>query len=178
MREVSVGHIDLSIDCVHRPGDLGAFEVFLFKKDSDTGRMFEARTIEYKRGSQVVPDIKPPQVYRSLWARRLTHSSRVPKKQISSPRLRIRNSVRIEFGRRKLVLAVISVHEKGNAHLTKVVQTAYLLALLFGARQRRKEHPGENSDDSDNDQELDQREASDRLVETRATAGVCLATQC
>src|SRR5439155_26800248 len=33
LREVGVGRIDLAIDCVHGPGNLGAFEVFLLKNN-------------------------------------------------------------------------------------------------------------------------------------------------
>src|ERR1051326_3392670 len=54
LREIGVGHIDLSIHGIHRPGHLLTFEVFLFKKHSDAGWMLETRTVEDQRGAQVI----------------------------------------------------------------------------------------------------------------------------
>src|SRR6266536_599344 len=128
--------------------------------------MFEAGTIEYCRCPQIVADVEIPQVHRILRISGLSGFwRRVPKKQITSPGLGTRNSVRIEFGWRKPVLIVIGVQEQCKAHLSEVVQAACLLALLLRARQRGKEQTRQNRDDGDHDQELDQSEASSRAVE-------------
>src|SRR5439155_6579707 len=128
----------------------------------------EAWTIEYLRVPQIVADVEIPQVHRILRISRLTESWRTfPKKQIASPGLRTRNSVRIEFGRWKPVLVVIRVQEYCQAHLPEVVQAACLLALLLRACQGGKEQTSQNRDDGDHDQELDQRETSNCSVETR-----------
>src|SRR5213595_1359378 len=105
--------------------------------------MLEAWTIEYSRCPQIVADVEIPQVHRILRISRLPGFwRRVPKKQITSPGLGTRNSVRIEFGRRRLVLIVISVQEEGKPHLSEVVQAACLLALLLRTRQRGKQQTG------------------------------------
>src|SRR2546426_10320130 len=128
--------------------------------------MLEAWTIEYLRGRQIVAYLEIPQVHRILRISRLTESLRTfPKKQIPSPGLGTRNSVRIEFGRRKPVLVVIRVQVECKAHLSEVVQAACLLALLLRTRQSGKQHTRQNRDDGDHDQELDQREPSNRSVE-------------
>src|SRR5438552_499267 len=133
--------------------------------------MLEAWAIEYLRGRQIVADVEIPQVHRILRISRLTESWRTfPKKQITPPGLGTRNPVRIEFGRRKPVLVVIGVHEERETHLSEVVQAARLLALLFRARQRGKEQPGQDGDNGDHDQELDQCEAWGRPLNARAAA--------
>src|SRR5437879_5625494 len=134
--------------------------------------MLEAWAIEYERGLQIVADVEQPQVHRKLRISRLTEFWRtLPKKQVASPGLRTGNSVRIEFRRRKPVLVVIRVHKHRKAHLPEVIQAACLLALLFGARQRGKQHTGQNGNDGDHDQEFDRREAKNRTVD-RGVAGL------
>src|SRR5436190_13138739 len=150
--KVGIGHIDLAIDRVHRPGDLRAFEVFLLKQDSDTRRVLEAGAIEDQRGPQIAPDVQPTEVDGSLWTGRLPHFTRIPVKQITLPRLRIRNSVRVEFRWGESVEIIMGIHEDRDSHLPKVVQAAYLLAFLFSARQRRKKQGRKNSYDGDDDQ--------------------------
>src|SRR2546422_7526112 len=107
--------------------------------------MLEAWTIEYLRGRQILADVEIPQIHRILRISRLTESWRTfPKKQIPSPGLGTRNSVRIEFGRRKPVLIVIRVQEECKAHLSEVVQAACLRALLLRTRQRGEEQTRQN----------------------------------
>src|SRR5437867_7750836 len=114
--------------------------------------MLEAWTIEYSRCPQIAADVEIPEVHRILRISLFTGFwRRVPKKQITSPGLGTRNSVRIEFGWRKPVLIVIRVQEQCQAHLSEVVQAACLLTPLLGARQRRKEQTRKNRDDGDHD---------------------------
>src|SRR5205823_3487489 len=55
-----------------------------------------------------------------------------------------------------------------DSHLSEIVRAVRLLGFLFRARQRGQEEAGQNRDDGNHDQQLDQREASNRSVNTAA----------
>jgi hypothetical protein len=67
----------------------------------------------------------------------------------------------------RICAAVIDVHPQGEAHLAEVALAFHGVRLSLGAGQGWQQQCRQNRDDGDHDQELDQREASNRSVETR-----------